>query len=499
MLKKRVYTLWGEFTEAEQRRRRAEQTLAVLDGFRRDLSALLDSSLYRAVPRRAHVPMSLRPTNILVNDQHYRHVARLWRLWAHNEVAWAVTPRQIFDAHQDLCRSFDAFALLLVSRALADLGFLPGEDRALLRGGPPLKVEAAWGVVQVSWLEDGTIRLDGAGHEESLHIVPVVAVLSAGGADRARERMRELYAPPESHKADAGRRDPGHRSTPQAGRGECLRAVLYPGTAAEPEKLPPDLGRMLYTVGNDRLASEPEGLGVLPVSPLSIESLERVARLVRWWLFDSLLSSYPPPAVACPPGLRLSGDLGDWLRRDDAGTGLRVVRPLRPGERERWKNWLTRLRQHLQRQGARAAFPEFRLDAVETAIDGAVACLQSLARCPLGVCRVETGAELFEPRRDRDQGLTLFKASCEHAVWELRQCDLCGERYPILLPQNFNLRNLERTPGWVDRLLGRDVLAVPCCAVHGEGAFICPRCGGCKNAGRAEAGACLRCGGGCSQ
>jgi hypothetical protein len=500
-IRSRIYTLWGEFTEAEQGRRRAEQTLAVLEALRRELSGLLDSPLYRAVPRRAHIPASLRTTNILVNDQHYRHVARLWRLWARNQLARAATPRQVFDEYQHLCGSFDAFAMLLASRALGDLGFLPGEDRAPTRGGPPLELEADWGVVQVSWRNDGTIRLDGAGHDQPLIIVPLVAALSSGGADRVRERLRELSPPVATPRADARRGEPKRGAARQAGHGDCLRVVFYPGTAAERERLPADLGRTLNTLGNDRLPAEREGAGVLPVSPLSIESLERVARVIRWWLFDSLLCSYPPGTVACPGGVRQCGELpGDWVRWDEGGTGLRVVRPPRPPERERWREWLTRVRQHFQRQGARATVPQSRLDAVESGIENAVGQLQPLARCPLGFCRAGTSVEQFAPRKDREQELTLFAASCEHAEWELRQCELCGGRYPVLLPKGFTQREVERLPGWVDRLLGRDVLAIPCWAVHGQGSFICPRCGGCKNTGRAEAGACLRCGReGCSR
>jgi hypothetical protein len=501
ILRNRVYGLWGEFAEAEQGRRCAEQTLAVLDVLRRELSGLLDSALYRGVPRRAHVPASLRATNILVNDQHYRHVARLWRLWARSQLARVTTPRQLFDGYQRLCRSFDAFAMLLVCRALDDLGFVPGEDRAPARGGPPLELEADWGVVQVSWLADGTIRLDGAGHDGPLSIVPLVAALSSGGADRVGERLRELCVQAAACGAATGRRVQGDRADRQTRQAGGLRVVLYPGSAAEREKLPADMGRKLNSLGNDHLPVEREELGVLPVSPLSIESLERVARAVRWWLFDSLLCSYPPPPVACPGGLRQCGELpGDWVCWDEGGTGLRVVRPPRLGELERWGEWLTRARHHFQRQGARAAVPQSRLEAVERGIENAVSQLLSLARCPLGLCRPGVSADRFEPRRDKDQELTLFAASCEHAVWELRQCDQCGERYPILLPRDFRQGEAECPPGWVDRLLGRDVLAIPCWAVHGFGTFICPRCGGCKNTGRPEAGTCLRCtGAGCSK
>ena len=74
-IRHRIYEIWGKASEAEQGQRRAEQTLGFLETLRREVASLLDSGLYRAIPRRSQVASSLRTTNILVNDQHYRHVA----------------------------------------------------------------------------------------------------------------------------------------------------------------------------------------------------------------------------------------------------------------------------------------------------------------------------------------------------------------------------------------------------------------------------------------
>jgi hypothetical protein len=491
-IRHRIYDLWGKATEAEQGERRAEQTLSFLENVRREVASLLDSALYQTIPRRAQVGSSLRTTNILVNDQHYRFVASLWQSWYQSRAARRVTARQLFDRRQGICTGFDAFAVLLVCRALHDLGFGSREDRGPARGGPRLELASDKESLGLTWSDDGTIRLDGPTFPLPLHFIPIAASLSAGSdLVRVRRRIAELSSSaPEAGEDEAvtgsrkGDTDPVEPSS--------FRVVLYPGAAHERDQLPADIARLLDTTGNDRLPSEDRVARLLPVSPLSIHSLERVARAIRWWLLDGLFRTYPPPPIPCPARIQHYGAPPvDWLSVEGAYRRVRVVRPPRPDERERWLDWLGAVRRQVLRDGNRALVSAEQLDDLERGVDQAVCALEPLTCCPLQLC---AGASRFEPWQDREKGFTLFSASCEHAAWELRQCEACGERFPVLLPRSFRPREACRRPGWVDNLLGRDVLAVPCWGRQGTGDFICPRCGSCKNAGRSQM-ECLRCSG----
>ena len=78
----RLYELWGRFFVDDALTSELTDTLKALERLQRALQALLDTPLYREIPRDTFVPVTLVSTNILANDPHYRKVAGLWRAWA---------------------------------------------------------------------------------------------------------------------------------------------------------------------------------------------------------------------------------------------------------------------------------------------------------------------------------------------------------------------------------------------------------------------------------
>jgi hypothetical protein len=174
----RIYKLWGETLDASEAKRKAERTLAQLKHLLFTISGMKDSVLYREVPRRATVGTTLTMTNILSDDAHYQRVAELWLEWARLGQERAVRPRAYFEEMQDLCSSFDSFALLLTLRALDQLGFEPTNlERSL--SGREAEVRHGSRVVRLSWATaDGAISLHGEG-VEPLRIVPLCSSLAA--------------------------------------------------------------------------------------------------------------------------------------------------------------------------------------------------------------------------------------------------------------------------------------------------------------------------------
>ena len=61
--------------------------------------------------------------------------------------------------------------------------------------------------------------------------------------------------------------------------------ILYPGTEDERQKL-----RQLV---QQQINSLKKPLAVLPVSPLDILSVERIARAIQWWLYSQYCQIYP--------------------------------------------------------------------------------------------------------------------------------------------------------------------------------------------------------------
>ena len=73
-------------------------------------------------------------TNILSNDIHYRRVAELWLAWARYGVHRDPGPREYFDSLQRLCEAYGNVALLVLIRALDQVG---GSSRTIPSGPWP--------------------------------------------------------------------------------------------------------------------------------------------------------------------------------------------------------------------------------------------------------------------------------------------------------------------------------------------------------------------------
>src|SRR5690606_12939642 len=178
---RRMSLLWGESIDANEGRRKAEGAIKELEALKYRLMGLLGSPLYEEVPRRAHVATTLKTTNVLANDQHYRRVAEIWREWARTGAGRTRSPAELHAEAQRLSRGLDAFAMLLAVRALDTLGYEPSEAALSepITRGKALPVQGHGLELTLSWRSDGTIGV-GAGERE-LTIVALTANLSAGG------------------------------------------------------------------------------------------------------------------------------------------------------------------------------------------------------------------------------------------------------------------------------------------------------------------------------
>lgn len=121
-----VCQIWGEgFRSGTKLADEAEEgigTLAVLRKMLKNIRGLRCTRLYRAIPRADDVSYSLRLTNTLKHDQHYRHVARLWSSWVEYSSDGKVDPAIQFERNQRYAEAFVAYVTQLVVRAFEDLG-----------------------------------------------------------------------------------------------------------------------------------------------------------------------------------------------------------------------------------------------------------------------------------------------------------------------------------------------------------------------------------------
>ncbi len=391
----RIYTLWGNHFDAATAVTTAEVTLRELQQLQYKLRSLIDTDLYKAIGLRAAVGTTLKRTNILVNDQHYRYVDLLWREWSRCQSGQAKNSRQVFEDNQELFRGFESFCLLLIGLALTGsgndddkgLGFQAIANLIPTRGSHPIQFHGALGEVCLTWQEDGSFLLQ-SDVTKNLRFIPIIAPLTATHDSEIIASILETFS--DSLIPDT----------------ENQTVILYPGTEEERQKLPLFLQRKINTLGNDHLP-EDLAMAILPVSPVDIISVERVARAIQWWLNGQRYQSYPPIQIN-----------------------------------------------------------------------------MTLQVCP--VCH-STGSLM--PLDNQS-----FRCECSEcgSSWGTRTCGSCGRKYPFI--QLAGIESHMRQPSWIDRTLGRDVLAIPCWKENNNATFICSFCGTCSQAQQVSSEACIRCG-----
>lgn len=485
---RRMSALWGETVNASEGRRKAEASLQELQELSHKLAGLMGSALYGGVPRRAFVPTTLRSTNILVNDAHYRRVADVWRTWASTGEGDLLSPVQLHAEAQRLCRGMDAFAMLLMLRALASLEYAPDDvaDAQTVRRGVDLALRHGDHEIELQWCDDGTLVV--RCRARVLRIVALPTNLTGGTDDQIGRALEQIR----------------HASVARTGE-ELL--VLYLASEGDGEAANAMLLGSLHTVGNDPRI-DLRGAGCLPVSPWEIGSTERVARALRWFVTRAQFNDYPTQ-ITVPPtakGIFDSGRHAPWLVGAQSGT-LELRIPPRDHEWERLG--LTAAVEAAERAAAAARDEHARLTETlrravrekrtgnlvhekhdananvterETflhAVRGVAAQLQ-LAR--------EHSAELLvcpscgvsaDPTRDfepRDRGC--FRCACMDCgtEWAMRRCSR-GHRYATMLPNGEFLEPRDTFTGWEDRTYGSDILAVPARTGDGGWGFVCPECG----------------------
>jgi hypothetical protein len=477
----RIYKLWGPTFDASEAKRKAERTLGQLKHLLFTISGLKDSVLYREVPRRATVGTTLTMTNILSDDTHYRRVAELWREWARLGQEQAVRPRAYFEEMQDLCRSFDSFALLLTLRALDQLGFEPTDIERWL-SDREAEVRHGSRVVRLLWAATtGAISLQGEG-VEPLRIVSLCRSLAA----LDDQQLRAVLDDADAHAATG-----------------TTTVVLYPSPsdASAFERLEPALALRLRSLAHEVSTRDRRGIGFLPVSPWDIGSVARMARQLRWVTTVPTFLAYPQ-TIAWPDGLDLSRAPA-WL--EVAGNQLRIVRaPLKddalPAKRfiddaaeklkrleDERESVSLKLREAVRDRGATGDVnarkkdlnaeitdAEKRLEALrrfERDLTKAVGVVDDLLRCPTCTTRADA-------RRDFNPMGQHFSCTCSDCstTWRTIACGHCSRSIPVLRLHGTDLKTMADELGSIDRMLGANVLAVPR-VVGTEIRFVCPSCG----------------------
>jgi len=449
---RRLCEIWGDDAIDQTRETIARETREKLEDVFARATACRLSELYQSVSR--HAPMGRLPhiTNVLRSERRYRHAREHWVALAHAEEA---------EVQPNISADFAIFALLLVVRGLAQLRFEQVEANTKKQ----LVVDNGAGPVSVDVDERG-IRLSRDG-ELLVRLVPMPVcidtlspqdLLALDEAVPFADRARTAFLSWDAVQRDTSKVPISPRLSPSP--------VLQLGLARE-------------------RPSRGSSIGVLPVSPWTLGSDERVARALRWYLLGPRFEQYPP-LLSCPPStlgvnpkqLDLEGgrllsatlDLKAIDRRVeeldqayeqaclDAESAHAEFQRARKGRKD--SSELDK-----RRADARGLSEQANRDFISASewraqLVAALPVVKDVVTCPVCSKRGE--------RRRHDNETFAFECPGCATSWGVRKCGICKQRLPYIEPPH--LSYVRAKP--IDVTFGQDVLAV--FAVRGGS--VCARC-----------------------
>lgn len=453
----RLSTIWSELfpkkgdsddTQQSAWVQNAREQLRKLRGLRRKLLGLKDNALYAAIAARSAMPSDVRQTNLFRDHKQYRDVFALWVAWRGHRRA--VEAKRAELDPQELCASVNSFALLCTLRALQQDGFVPVQPGTLMTPGVELclRHESSGREVHLRWNVDGDIVLRLLVGARTLRLVAVPASLAtAGPPDTIEARLRSC-AP---------------ETLGDSSMELCALLHVDPGdswsnTLREDHWLPiADRGRL-----EPNWSARP-WCGA-PISPWAVDSLERIGRLIRAWIWAELEQMYPMRIadprlddVKLPQNIQAAG--GKWTAVGpdvvEFARQLQLLVERNEAQIAQWEAQRDALRKQrdkleLQRELRRKVEE---LQSKCNAVGPALAWLQTVreafawfACCP--ACG-EAHDTSFEPRD------SAFKAECAacSTTWGIARLS-CGHRVPFL-------GTLDEFPEGRDavEMRGHDVLA----------------------------------------
>ncbi|MGI5154389.1 hypothetical protein [Microbispora sp. CA-102843] len=467
----RLYSFWGDdAAKAAGSHIHAVKTLEALEKLAAWVQALRGSTLSLLLRRKVTGQRSLRRTNVINNDRHYRAAGDVWTAYERPEIA-SETPAARQERLANRHKAFDHYVLGLVTRALCDLGYAP--PSGTLPGlGEGVELEGTWGNARLTRGADGVLTVGSQG--STTRIVPLL----------------DAVGPQDDHAAI------GQRWSDLQDAAERPTVVVFLASASDIRNNPDKVVAGAMISAKDDSPEPGTLLTGVPVSPLETTSLERVARGIALAVRIPPLMAYPPPLTLGeqPMPLRLvdhvesSGigepNLSPLFHR--VGNELRLRRPLVTSEQTRLDGVVRDLAVAARGTGWQRDYGDH-ISQILKSFDLAATSLLPLLTCP--VCSVASEARRLQRVGD------VFVIECHscRARWGHERCGTCQARIPIIEPEQELLNPEISGPGWVERIFGQDALASPCWARISGNRYICPECCVCPLATDSLGSTCTRC------
>lgn len=461
----RIYGLWrGEFEDASavsDAHHRTQEVSQHLTELLQRTRQLYGSPL--AIELRGKPPggRSLRLTNVLVNDQHYRRVAQLWKTLVEDRTEQESAADRL-ERLQHRHHAMTGYVAAMIARVLTSMGYEPDVDAATGPAQPDITLEGPWGPAAFSWTEHDTLRV---GHPAKMtHIIPLATDPFALAEARGPGALAAVHS-------------------------SCTNAVVaYLGPS--PSSVEPASQSLRTAAENGKPVGDLRHESLVAVTPVEPTSIERIGRTVFRAVLEPALRAFPPEVSIdgdrVPPRLREVLDGMSFLHLEEST--VTVVRPVQHEDRDRLKRALDVVGDAARRPGWQREHQRF-LEPLQRSISAASEQLEKLLHCP--VCPAQNHANAWAQRSK-----STFRVECAGCgtSWGLDACGNCGDRFPVLDHPHLDEDLHVNGHGWVERIVGRDCLSTPCWArIPGQRTFICPTCQQCGASGSQEAADCMRC------
>jgi len=393
-----------------------EQVIALLNSAIEDLKSMLSrlaamegSPLFGSTSPRSPIRW-LRITNILRRDLRYSRIPPLWRLWSSARDQETEALKRL-DDDSLIARSMSVLTEILVARALDWLGF--GFDES---SGTYCRDQASV-----------AIRMSGP--------TLVVSINDLAGKRDIRfvSTGKSLFRPESADPfAIARKLDTVIHSTNQT---LSATALVHPIEEMSSLALTRSDIDLLDHCGIDSVDAK-KTWTVIPASPLSIDSLERVARFVRWHLCAPIFNMYPPQLTS---GRLSKSDLAKiepFKSINFRDSAIRIRQPLSSATTE------------VLRSIAEGRPPDWLLRISE-----ANELFASVMKCP--VYPGHGSRDVRFTARDNDTFVCLC-VNCK-TEWGVNLCGLCRSKIPFLRP--YSHVSEAETP---KQFFGCDILTTLC-------------------------------------
>lgn len=97
--------------------------IGFLSELKSKLIQMKNGSLYRAIPQKLQVRVSLKSTNILMHDEHYQRLATIWRTWSNVSSNKRLNSSQLRSMKEQRQTNYSDYFTLIIKQIFSDSGW----------------------------------------------------------------------------------------------------------------------------------------------------------------------------------------------------------------------------------------------------------------------------------------------------------------------------------------------------------------------------------------